>query len=483
MKAVYTALLLSLTALVAGGAWWWQKTGAISARVAQALPPPPDFSAALPVLRERIAAAEARARSRISAKRGLEELGLLYHANGYLEEAMDCYSGLEQLEPANARWPHLHATILAGYGEIEPATRLWQTAVRLDPDYVPSKLRLADCLLKSNHFGESASTYADVLKSNPDNAYALLGLARIDFESHHWEDARARLEKLVAQTNYNLGYDLIVSVYEHLGDSAKAREVRERNKASGAYRDPPDPWVDGLIDSCFDPYRISLVAGAEAGAGNTDRAVRLLERAINLAPNDVSSHYQLGCLSESRHEFNTAREQLQICTILEPDFADGWTHLSLVLAAAGDQSGAENALNTGLQKCPDSPGLHLERARNLRQEGRTDEAISEYLTSIRLRPNEPDAYTELGSIYIAMGRTDEGIQEMQGALDADPGDPVALGILAYHAITTGDEATADPFVERVENQPRIPGAQMERLLEAYKQRFGHDWKPPAKSRQ
>lgn len=477
MKKARLPLLFLCLAIAAGGAWWWNKSGREQATVLSSIPPTPDLSAARPVLRERIVAAEGRARSRIAAMKGLKELSRLYHANGFYEEATQCYQGLEKLEPAEARWPHLHATILGGFGDVEQAIRLWQTAIQMDPNYVPSRLRLGDCLLKSNHPQEAAAVYADVLKRNPDNAYALLGLARIDYEAQNWDRARERLEKVVAQTNYNLGYDLIVSVYERLGQNEEATAVRRRNKASGAYRDAPDQWVDDLIDSCLDPYRISIVAGAEAQSGNPAKAALLLKRAIDLAPGDVSSHYQLGCLDEAQKDYSGAREQLELCTVLAPGFADGWTHLSTTLSAAGDGAGAENALQAGLKNCPDSPGLHLLRARNLHQSGRTDEAIGEYLASIRLRPNEPEAYTELGGIYIALGRSDEGVQEMHKALEADPGDPIALGTLAFYSISVGDNDAANQWLARVQNQPRTPSEQIAHLLEAYKQRFGHDWAP------
>ena len=71
----------------------------------------------------------------------------MYHANGFLDEAGRCYQGLQQLDPAEPRWLHLHATILAGYGQIEPALALWKRVRELAPDYLPAQLRSGDSLL------------------------------------------------------------------------------------------------------------------------------------------------------------------------------------------------------------------------------------------------------------------------------------------------------------------------------------------------
>lgn len=150
MKKMGVVVLVSCIAIAVGGALWWKKTGIENRVVLKALPPPPDLSNVRPVLAKRIAIADEHARTRITASKGLKELSRLYHANGFLEEAMQCYQGLESLEPTEPRWLHLHATILAGFGEIEQATRLWKMVVQLDPNYVPAQLRLGDCLLKSN---------------------------------------------------------------------------------------------------------------------------------------------------------------------------------------------------------------------------------------------------------------------------------------------------------------------------------------------
>ena len=463
--------------VLAAAGWWWWQAGAQARVVAAALPPLPDLAAASPALRARVLAADASARRRWTARRGLEELARLYHANGFFDEAMRCYTGLEQLEPAEPRWRHYHATILGGFGETGRAAELWRQVIRLAPGFVPARLRLGDCLLKMDRLDEATAAYQEVLRISPDNPYAQLNLARIDLERKNWAEARTRLETVVRQTHFALGYDLIVSLYEQIGLRAQAAAIRGAAKASGAYRDPPDPWLDELMDLCYDPYRLALVAGVEAQGGDPAVAVRLLERAIALAPAEVAPHFQLGGVAMVQRNFSLARDQFQTCTLLNPEFADGWAQLSGLQAQEGDRTTAERTLAEGLAHCPNSPGLHLMRARSLRQAGQTDAAIAEYLTSIRLRPNEPDAYTELGNLYIELGNGDAGVREMQAALEADPGDPLALGVMAFQAIGNHDESAARQWLTRVVDQPREPREQTERLLAAYRQAFGQDWTP------
>ena len=464
------ALPVIVFATAAG--WWWWHAGAQQAIVASALPVRPDQGAMTPALGGEVANADARARSRLTARRGLVELSRLYHGNGFFDEALTCYAILEKLEPSEARWLHLHASILAGYGELDPAIKLWQRVTQLAPDYVAARLRLSDAYLKANQAAQAAAEYERVLKLHPDDSYALLGLARIDLEAKQWARAKERLEAVVRQTNFSLGYDLIVSLYERLGLRDEAAVIRGSAKASGAYRDFPDPWLNELMDVCYDPYRLGLTAGVAAQGGDPAGAIRLLQRAIQLAPDDVSSHFQLGGIAEMQKDAKTAREQFELCTQLSPTFSDGWAHLSDLQARNGEPAAAERTLTEGLARCPDSPGLHLIRARKLREAGQAGAAINEYQTSIRLRPNEPDAYVELGNLFIDLGQENEGIRQMQLALEADPGDPTALGMMAFRTISTGHEAEARHWLNRIVQQPRSPHEQSAVLFQAYQQTFG-----------
>jgi tetratricopeptide (TPR) repeat protein len=470
-RKILTPVFVGLTLIVVIGVAWW-RAEATRRQVSAIVPILPDLAGLPTPLRDRLLSADARARGLLHASQGLVELSRLYHANGFPDEAARCYRGLSQLDPENPRWLHLLAGIQAGYGEMEPALALWSRVRKLAPEYVPAWLRSGDSLLKANRREEAAAMYEGALRLEPDNPYAQWGLARLDFEAGRWEQARSRLEGVVAKTHYTLGYDLIVTLYERLGLTDRAAAIRARGKASGAYRDPPDPWLDELIEDCLEPYRLSLTAGMLARTGDSASALRLLQRAVSVDPDDVAVRFQLGSLLQQQNQLAAALQEFEECTRLAPEFPDGWANLSALLAQQDRQSAAERALVDGLRHCPDSPGLHLMRARTHRSAGRTSEAIAEYRESIRLRPNEGDTGVELGMFYISLGRNDEAISAVSHALEAEPGHPLAMFILAFNAITSGSEADARAWLARVRAQPRVEAAQLNRLVATYQKRFG-----------
>jgi tetratricopeptide (TPR) repeat protein len=463
-----------LVAGIAVGVMGWLafRASQTAAIVGPGVPEVPDLSSTPSVFQERVAAADSQAGSFWRARGGLIELSRLYHANGRLAEATQCYDVLQQLEPDEPRWPHLHATILAGFGQADEAAALWQRVIELAPDYLPARLRLGDIQLKSNRAAEAAANYQEALRLKPDEPYALLGLARLDLEAERWDDARRRLETVVSKSRFTLGYDLIVTLYERLGLNDRAAAIRASAKASGAYRDGPDPWLDELIADCYDSYRLATIAGLEVRDRRVAEGMSLLRRAIEVSPDDVSARFQLGTLALNQGDIATAREQLQRCTTLAPDFSDGWAWLSDLQAKQGEMQASDRTLAEGLRHCPQSPGLHLMRARRLRDAGRTGEAIVSFETSARLRPNEPDAYLELGTMLLKLGRDAQALRLFQRALDAEPGNPQAIGILTFAAINKGDRAEADRWMQQVRNQPRVAREQASALHAAYQQKFG-----------
>lgn len=466
---------VGVAALSLGVAGFWLRSQQRAEILAASVPEKPMVESWPAEFGQRVASAEQRATNGDDAVAALGELSRLYHANGFYEEAIRCYTGLVQLDANQPVWLHRLAVILAGFGDAEGALPLWKRVIDLDPDYLAAQFKYGDLLFKQNMIAEAKAVYSAVLARAPGEGYATLGLARCEYEAGNWEAARALLEPLVAKTNYRLGYDLIVTVYEQLGLDTRAAVIRGKEKASGAYRDPPDPWMDELYEDCYDVYRLSLAAGEAQGAGNSALALRRLERALRLDPDAVSIHFQIGGTYFSMKSYSKAREHFQRCTELEPGFPDGWSQLSILLETVGDRAGADRVLAEGLENCPGSPGLHFLHARRLKAAGRLDEAIAEFRESIRLRPNEADAYIELALIYFDQKQTEAGVLEMERALEAEPGHPVVLATLALNSIINGNEEDAREWLRRASEQPRVDPEKLNGLKSAYRNKFGRDW--------
>ncbi len=468
------ALGLILAALLGPGIWFGYRTVARRIMAGQHIPVSPNLTAWPAALTEGVAEAEAKISTLFHAVQGLAELSRLYHANGFYAEAITCYEGLRQIEPANARWPHLQACIVADFGRMDEALPLRQQTIALAPDYLPARLRLADVLLKTNRPGDAAQAYAEVLRRSPGDPYALLGLARCDLAAGNWNKARERLEDAVAKNPDFIGaMSLLVTVSEHQGDRSTAESLKA---AIGRreFSDLPDPWLDELSDVCFDAYRLSVAAAIASSAGNRPAALELLDRAIALSPNAGSYHRQAGQMLLNEHNYAGAKARLEKAVEINPADSDAWLLLVNALRGLEQEPAVINVLLSGLSHCPQSPSLHLEYARWLKSAGRLDEAIAEFRYGYTLRPSEASPLVELASVYFSVNRNTEALAALNLALERQPDHPMALATLTFYAISLHDEAGARQRWEQVRRQTKTPPEVVSGLRQAFLQQFGRE---------
>ena len=467
-------LLLVAAALLGAGGWWGVRVTQQQRLVSQHLPATPSLAGWPTELGERLATAEADARSWRRATDGLAALAALYHANGFYPEALLCYDGLRLLQPHEPRWPHRQAAILADFGRTDEALPLRRRAAELAPDYKPALLREADVLLKANRLSDAQTAYDAVLRRFPDEPYALLGLARCAMARDDWSGARGHLETALArQPDFIGALSLLATVSERLGDPAAADEARTRI-AGREFTDLPDPWLDELADVCFDAYRLSVAAVVARASGDTPRALTFFDRAIALDPGNASYPRQAAQIHLADRDYGTAKWRLEQAVAANPADADAWQLLLSALRGLGQEATVATTLQKALVHCPQSPGLQLERARWLKSQNRLTEAIAAFRLSHSLRPSEATPLVELANTAFAADRAEEGLAALREALARQPGHPLALVSLTFYHIVTGDEAGARRHWAEIRAQPKTPAAMADDLRQAYRRQFGRE---------
>ena len=147
----------------------------------------------------------------------------------------------------------------------------------------------------------------------------------------------------------------------------------------------------------------------EMGAGRSQEAIRLYERALRV----------------------------------KPDYADAHNNLGVALESTGQRAAALRAYREALRFSPDHPYAHENLGRNLETDGRLDEAIGHLGAALRQRPHSAAARASLGTALAKQGRYDEAIDQLRQALALDPDNTTARRALA-RAVTlkSGDAAPA-----------------------------------------
>lgn len=471
-KLLWLSAAAALLLIAACAAFFWWRTEKNREIATASLPKTLNLQDKKPQLLLRVKECERRIRAGQDVKASLAELASLFHGNGLYAEAARCYQGLVRIDSGNPRWPHLMANILAGFGQLDDAVLLWRRTLSLKKDYTPAQIHLADSLLKLNQSQEAIRVYEQILKREPENAYALLGLARFDMEAGRWASARERLEAAVSSSDYSIGYDLLVTVCEHQGDNARALAIRARCKASGAFADIPDPWLREIYDDCYDGYILSIAAGVAEAQADIPFAVKLVDRALTLEPNNGYYYVQDYLLCLQRKDAPRGLQYLLKGTRDAPTCPEVWHELALYYRNIHQDQQALQAALTGLSYCPDSPSLHFVRGEYLEAAGRYDEAIRDFEQTATIKNDDGSPHLSLAKIYFILNRPDDGLKELNKALLAEPDFPPAITVFTTYYIGIHDEAAARKWMQRVKNQPRITDRERSGLESAFLQQFG-----------
>jgi protein O-mannosyl-transferase len=124
-----------------------------------------------------------------------------------------------------------------------------------------------------------------------------------------------------------------------------------------------------------------------------------------------------------------------------PELVGGWQYRNAALAAATGLVVVAFAITARgqlrywnnssalfervLEVTPENPVTHVHVGLALAQQGRLNEAITQFDTAVRLRPTYDYAHNALGAILLNQGRTNEAIPHLSEALRLRPGYPEA----------------------------------------------------------
>ena len=185
--------------------------------------------------------------------------------------------------------------------------------------------------------------------------------------------------------------------------------------------------------------------------GNTDRAIQLLGRAVQM---DASSAASYATLSEAYYQKNRlnpdpqwmklASESADKAVSLDNYLAASHVSLGMVKLQGGDTAGAEKEFRTAADLDPKNAAPHRWLAVLNQKMGKTDQAAEEFRRAITLEPQDWRAYMGLGANAYAAARYQDAASNFEKAQQLDPESISVLQNLAavYHLLERDDDAAA-----------------------------------------
>lgn len=455
-------LIIVLVALGCGAAvaWRWYR---LPERVQNALPAQPDFSGKPAIFSELVAKAAALARTRAHALEGVEELGRLYHANGYRAAAEACWQLLHREQPRDARWIYFQADLRRAASDYESVTALLNETVKLAPDYSPAWLWRANLELKTGQLDAADRDFQQRLALVPKDSHAILGLARVAQQRGQKDAARKLVEQLVRDApRLSTGHNLYAEILSAAGDTDGVRKQRWLGRETERFREPDDPWLDGLNAWCYDFTRLCVLAVIDGQTERGDKGKSCIERAMKLEPGNPIGYELLGKFYRKAGDLEKARETFEQGLRVAKDHKPSpmyYVNLSEVYRQLKQPEEALRAVQRGLAENKDQLELYDALGVALADLNRQDEAIAAFREALAHSPNNSTSNYNLGMSLLVLGRQNEAYEAFKRSLILQPTFMKALSLLGRWEMEAGRlDAAADYLKALYESHPDLPEA-------------------------
>ncbi len=144
-----------------------------------------------------------------------------------------------------------------------------------------------------------------------------------------------------------------------------------------------------------------------------------------------------------QNDFKGAEAAFIKATQADPNNFDGWVNIGRVRTQEGDTAGAFTVLDKALSLKPNLARANYFYARDLKEEGKYDEAIAKLQSVLQQYPRDRVVRNELGRIYFLQKKYSSAVKEFETTLTIDPEDLQAHYnlMLCYNGL--GDDAKAE----------------------------------------
>ncbi|MBW1772609.1 MAG: tetratricopeptide repeat protein [Deltaproteobacteria bacterium] len=364
--------------------------------------------------------------------RKVGELGRLYQANHFYDQAITCYELAMEEEPEKPHWPYLLAFVRQERGESESILNLLEKTLSLAPAYSPAVLRMADIHFKNGDTNQARVFYEKRLKLQQGDPHALLGLARIAVKHSQWKIARTRLQEAVRlNPEFGNAHRLLAAVYEHDGNEEKMRDSLGRASKCTRFRPAADPWVEDLNARCYDVDQL-LVLGSKAIAKlDIEKASRFFGRAKELDPENPQVHMALGRLYFMVGQREQARVFFEKAIDLDPKSDEAYFQLGVILRREGKLKEAKQMFLLALDFHPDNPNVHNNLGVTLLELRKFREAVEALNKALEIYPEHINARYNLGLALWSLGKTEPAVQEYRKILSVKPNWAIPANSLAW----------------------------------------------------
>jgi tetratricopeptide (TPR) repeat protein len=185
-----------------------------------------------------------------------------------------------------------------------------------------------------------------------------------------------------------------------------------------------------LKEDPTDVVAIRLLANIGVKVGQYQDARNLLERCLELAPDFHMARHSYAIVLLRSQKLEAALDQMEILLKAEPMNPNYMILKATILVRKGDHAEAMEMYERLLKDYPNQGRPYTNYGHTLKTVGRLDDAIEAYRKSIELSPGIGESYWSLANLK-TFRFSDEDIAQMRGQVVEEGGDPDDQAHLAF----------------------------------------------------
>ena len=154
--------------------------------------------------------------------------------------------------------------------------------------------------------------------------------------------------------------------------------------------------------------------------GELSAVVEIAQALVQQYPGNLNIWSVLGAAQNDLGRVYEASVAFKNVTVINPNYAAGFSNLGTTLQAQGKLEEAIAAYNQALSLKPDFVEAYSNMGNALKEQGKLEEAIVAYNQALSLKPDIAEAYSNMGNVLEAQGKLDEAIQAYSKAIALKP---------------------------------------------------------------
>jgi protein O-GlcNAc transferase len=351
-------------------------------------------------------------------------------------------------------------------GHLLEAGKLYLTILQRQPDHAEANFNLGVIAALGQQHAAGLPYFMAALEADPTHGKYWLNYIDALFQAGQLEDARSVLELArqqgLQEAEVNALAERIAEAARDTGRSGSMQPPGEvappiASAATATGEAPSRENMNTLVSlfgeghytetlslahkmtECFPLHEFGWkILGVVLNLlGRGQDALVPMQKAAELSPNDVESHYNLGVTLQDMGRLDEAEASYRRTLQIDPDYADALLNLGVTLNKLGLLQEAEAHLLHALEIKPGYAAVHSNLGVTLQELGRLDEATACYERALAIQPDNAMVLNNLGITLQKLERLDEAEAGYRRALEINPAFAEAHGNLGNILQKTG----------------------------------------------